>query len=416
MGPRRRRDGDRPALLSVRHGAGAPPDMSDIDQAIARLSAALALQAEGKPASPSVVAAAREALSRLAAARRAERDALAESEERLRLAVEGARTGTWDHDPATGRLLWDARQRDLFGVPATGEVDDALFDSLLHPDDREAVRDAVARAMSGGGDGSYDVEYRIRRPDGVERWLRGRGRVFHRGASPSRRAFRFIGTTVDVTARKTVETTMAERLAEREAMLREIHHRVRNNLQVVWSLLRLEASRTAARPFRARLERLAERISTLGAVHGRIAEAEALRLGGVDFVVYLDRRIPLMAERHGLAPSAYAFRSSPLACGLDAAVPLALLADELIDDAFRRAGPGGRVGVALRRSAGGAAALLVRLAGAHPSVGAEEDGLRLDLVNALAQQIGGRFDILRRRDTVLRLRVPADVLRPVPPA
>ena len=126
-----------------------------------------------------------------------------ESAERLRLATQAAMIGTWDFYPATGELRWDERCKALFGLSPDAEVsyEDAFLKGL-HPDDRERVDQEVQRTLSGENRGSYEIEYRtIGIEDGIERWVFATGNaIFEQG-----RAVRFIGTLIDITARKKAE-------------------------------------------------------------------------------------------------------------------------------------------------------------------------------------------------------------------
>ncbi|WPB73287.1 PAS domain-containing protein [Archangium violaceum] len=132
-------------------------------------------------------------------------------EERLRLAIEATGLGTWDLDPLTGALLWDERCKALFGLPPDASLDDDTFFALVHPEDREHVRQAVQRALDPSGSGSYRLDYRIMSPrDGSIRWLSTSGRAFF---DSSGRAVRFLGTVLDITGR----------VLEREAAEREKH-------------------------------------------------------------------------------------------------------------------------------------------------------------------------------------------------
>ncbi|WP_129792373.1 response regulator [Sphingosinicella sp. CPCC 101087] len=159
-----------------------------------------------------------QALERELAQRRAAEANLAASEDRLRLANEAADIGTWDYDPVSGVLRWDARCKALFGLPEDSDVTyEGTFLAGLHPDDRERTHAAVEAALAPGGPGSYDVEYRtIGLGDGVERWVAATGRaVFQDG-----KAVRFIGTVINMTARKATEAELRElneRLEERVA-------------------------------------------------------------------------------------------------------------------------------------------------------------------------------------------------------
>jgi PAS domain S-box-containing protein len=151
-----------------------------------------------------------QALQRELQQRRTAEADLAASEDRLRLANEAADIGTWDFDPVTRDLRWDVKCKELFGLPPDADVNyEDSFLAGLHPDDRERVDAAVQAALDPDGSGNYETEYRtIGLIDGVERWLAASGRaIFDEG-----KAVRFIGTVLDITARR-----------ENEARLRELN-------------------------------------------------------------------------------------------------------------------------------------------------------------------------------------------------
>jgi PAS domain S-box-containing protein len=128
-------------------------------------------------------------------------EALRVSEDRLRQATEAAEIGTWDFNPVTGDLRWDARCKELFGLsPAAHVTYETAFLAGLHPDDRERTHAAVQAALNGGG--AYDIEYRtIGLEDGVERWIAATGKaIFEDG-----KAVRFVGTVLDISERKIAE-------------------------------------------------------------------------------------------------------------------------------------------------------------------------------------------------------------------
>ena len=130
---------------------------------------------------------------------------LRESEDRLRLATEATQLGTFDFKPQTGELLWDARCKEIFGLPPTAEVDYGTFLAGLHPDDRARADGVVRRTLDPAGDGEYEIEYRVvGLEDGVERWVEARGRAFFEDG----RAGRFIGTVLDVTEKKRAEEAL----------------------------------------------------------------------------------------------------------------------------------------------------------------------------------------------------------------
>lgn len=140
---------------------------------------------------------------------------LQDSEERLRMAVEATRLGTWDFNPQTGQLRWDKRCKELFGLPPDQEVDYPLFLQALYPDDRERVNRIVQNTFRPESGGFFDTEYRtVGLEDGHLRWVSARGRAFF---NQEGKPFRFIGTVIDITGRKMAE----EDLKRSDEKLRE---------------------------------------------------------------------------------------------------------------------------------------------------------------------------------------------------
>ncbi|TSC27333.1 PAS domain-containing protein [Corallococcus sp. Z5C101001] len=141
---------------------------------------------------------------------RRQQAALADSEQRLRLALTATSLGTFDMDTVNGTLRWDARCKALFGLPPEAEASYELFLAGLHPEDRDAVQRAVALSWDPTGRGDYDVAYRtVGLKDGVERWVRATGRTLFEEGRP----VRFVGTVQDITARKRADAERARLMA-----------------------------------------------------------------------------------------------------------------------------------------------------------------------------------------------------------
>jgi PAS domain S-box-containing protein len=154
-------------------------------------------------------------IAALFADRRRSEAALAESHERLRLALDGAELGVWSVDPSTGSFENDARDKRIHGHhPDTPPKTLSEARSLIHPDDL-TVLDAAFVASKRSGD-SFKVEYRLapmggHRHAGRERWVAVEGTVV-RGAKG--RPLRLLGITRDITERKQADLALAERNAQ----------------------------------------------------------------------------------------------------------------------------------------------------------------------------------------------------------
>jgi PAS domain S-box-containing protein len=164
--------------------------------------------------------------------------ALRRSEQQLRSAADAAQFGAHEYDVATDRVIRSPQLRRILGVV---DADTAPpFESglaFVHPEDREEVG-RRKRAIIAGGEGPYQLEYRIRRPDGVVRWVMDRGQATVDPATGG--IGRVVGVLLDITDLK--EAEQRQRL-----LFDELNHRVKNTLAIVQSLAQ-QTMRTRSDP------------------------------------------------------------------------------------------------------------------------------------------------------------------------
>jgi PAS domain S-box-containing protein len=176
-----------------------------------------------------------------AAGAAAERTRARTVSERRQHALEAGRIGTWELEPGSDALHWDARCKELFGLPPETRVDRALFLGAVQAADRERIEEALAAALDPERGGKLDVEFRIVALDGGERWLRSVGQaVFDEGGDP----LRLSGITEDIDDRKRIENELGEARATAEAASRAkdeflamLGHELRNPLAPIQTAL-----------------------------------------------------------------------------------------------------------------------------------------------------------------------------------
>ena len=129
---------------------------------------------------------------------------LAASQERLEIAQSAAGVGFWGVDLDTGRSWWSPEAEKLYGLqPNTFAGTQEAWLACIHPDDIANVQAMISRHMTSND--AFEIEYRIIRPDGEERWLTSRGRVVtHAG-----KAVRVLGVNFDITERKAANAELA---------------------------------------------------------------------------------------------------------------------------------------------------------------------------------------------------------------
>ncbi|KAB2889814.1 MAG: PAS domain-containing protein [Desulfobulbaceae bacterium] len=138
-------------------------------------------------------------------------ETLLKNEERLSLAIDSAEAGIWEYD-CSEEVFWvNRRTAEIFGFPPGEQASWASIQALIHPDDLEMVRQALADAAS--VEGTTRVEYRIRKEPEGEIWLLSSGRPCF---DQHGHATRVLGMSVDISRRKSLENEIKQRLGELE--------------------------------------------------------------------------------------------------------------------------------------------------------------------------------------------------------
>ena len=155
-----------------------------------------------------------------------ERD-LREERERLRLALQVARIGVWEYEPQTDKIVLDETERALLGIAPDDDADtmQPVLDKMPE-EDRSRVEKSLRQAMDGNR--IFDEQFRVPLDNGDTRWLHGLGRRISDGSK------KFIGVTIDITADRAL-------LEQRELMIREMNHRVKNLFSVISAMVSIAA-------------------------------------------------------------------------------------------------------------------------------------------------------------------------------
>jgi PAS domain S-box-containing protein len=308
--------------------------------------------------------------------------------------------------------------KDIYRVTADEVREDATkVYAIGHPEDLPRVIASIresARTLS-----VWRQEFRTLFPDGTSTWLEG-------NAAPQREPDGCVlwhGFVSDISERKRTEQLVRDSLHEKEALLKEVHHRVKNNLQVITSLLRLEAARIEEPGTRAVLKNMQARIRAMALLHETLYRSD--NFARVDLAAYLRQVATQLfrGQNSDLGAVRLTLDLGPASVGIEQAIPCGLAVNELMTNALKHAFPasrGGELHVRLHTSAEGHVELRVGDDGIGlPADFAQKQGhsLGLQLVSDLVQQLQATLAIGPGACFTLRFlpRAPADssaTLRP----
>ena len=216
----------------------------------------------------------------------------------------------------------------------------------------------------------------------------------------------------DISDRKSIETAMQVSLREKDVLLREIHHRVKNNLQMIASLLHLQSARMTSDEVRRAFDESEDRIQSMALVHQLLYKSR--QLASIDFSSYLSSLVDRLAQSFGVARDRIEFDVSAgdTRLDIDTAILLGLMVNELVSNALKHAFPGdrpGRVDVSLSRADDGELVLTVADDGIGLPPATRLDTARslgLQIVDTLAAQLYGVVTVDRARGTSIRITIP----------
>ncbi len=335
---------------------------------------------------------------------------LKESEGRLAEAQKIAHVGCYDWNIATNKEYWSDELYRIFGLDPQFELNHNTFLNCIHPEDLEYVSQAINEALNGK---PYNIDYRIILPDGEEHVIYSQGGViFDEKNTP----IRMRGIVQDITDRKKAEESLASIEIARK---REIHHRIKNNLQVISSLLDLQAEK-----FRNRqnikdsevLEAFREsqdRVISMALIH------EELHKGGgfekLNFSSYIEELAENLLLTYRLGDSNINLNkdlNENILFDVDTAIPLGIIINELVSNSLKYAFPeknDGEIRIKLHREEGSDTSFILIVS--DNGVGISEDldiedldSLGLQLVTSLVDQLDGELELKRDNGTEFIIR------------
>ncbi|MDD2336552.1 MAG: PAS domain S-box protein, partial [Geobacteraceae bacterium] len=224
-----------------------------------------------------------------------------------------------------------------------------------------------------------------------------------------------IATFIDITENKRAEERMQATLAEKVVLLKEVHHRVKNNLQIISSLLELQSDYIEGEDSRKYIRESQDRIRSMALVHEQLYMSEDLSV--IDFACYVDELVKSLYRT--LVVDQDTIRADvevrDIELGIDEAIPCGLIINELVSNSLKHAFPGNRRGsISIRGTLDeeGCVCLTVTDTGIGLPPGfdvATSESLGLQIVSLLTKQLHGLLEIQGDHGMVVCIRFKSKV-------
>ncbi len=322
-------------------------------------------------------------------ARKRTEAALRESEARFHMMADTAPVMVWMAGPDGRCTFVNKRWLEFTGRSLSDEIGDDWV-SGLHPTDAERCQKTYFGSFK--TEQPFSMEYRMQRNDGKYRWVLDTGVPFF---EPGGRFGGYIGTCVDMTERKEMEDRLRKALKDKEGLLREVHHRVKNNLQIISSLLNLQIS-SIKDPQIAQLFRECQvRITSIALLHDTLHRSDNLSWIGMS--EYMRTLIGHLFRSYGVDSTRIQvnLQLDEVEFDIDTGLTCGLILDELVSNCLKHAFNGHRRGcitISLQTHVDDTYSLRV----SDDGVGLPKDGvlnnpdsLGLELVGLMAEKLDG---------------------------
>ncbi|WP_421774232.1 sensor histidine kinase [Gracilimonas sp.] len=257
---------------------------------------------------------------------------LAHRQKKLQRTYQLAEIGHWEYDVKKDKRYWSETVKSIHRVDADFDPNTEDTFPLIRDDDARArLIDALNDSIQNGT--SFETQLVVQTPDGEDRWVR----VMWESEMEKGECIRILGSVQDIHQEKLRQEKLGEALKEKNTLLNEIHHRVKNNLAVISGMLHLQAFGESDERLQSKLYDSVSRINSMAAVHEILYKSETFsRLNFNDSIHRLVSNITSVFQSDSEL-NIHLNIDDNLELNINQAIPLSLTINEVITNTIKHA-------------------------------------------------------------------------------
>ena len=266
--------------------------------------------------------------------------ALRESEKRYSITLDAVNDGLWDWDVLSGDVFFSNNYYKMLGYDSGEFTDYESWRLIVHPDDIDSLEKQLKESIKLGI--GFEIDLQIKTKSGKWLCVSIQGKEIEKDSTG--KPTRIVGTLRDRTDRVNAEKKIKESLEEKEMLLKEIHHRVKNNLMIISSLLNLQSRYIKDKASQDIFKESQNRARSMALIHERLYQSTDLKR--IDFGEYITSLSTELFHTYEADPGIIKLNINveDILLDINTAIPLGLIVNELITNSLKHAFPDGMSG------------------------------------------------------------------------
>jgi len=323
------------------------------------------------------------------------------------LAIETAELGIWEQDLKTKKLDWNKNMFNIFDVEESSfNGDFSEFSDRVYPEDSAGAGEGISRMLK--GETVRDIRFRIKTDIGITKHIYASGAPV---LNEKGETVKLMGINIDFSRVAQYQEKLERTINEKEALFRELHHRIKNNLQIVSSILFIKSEYSQDKKLQNFINETTLRINSISKIHEQLLQLEGI--DELDIKLYLEGLIQEILKTFHSSQKTYFLNqdidSSIL--NVDTALNIGLIVNEILSNCIKYAYPnsdGGPISITLKKNQ---SSLLLSIE--DEGVGIPEEILSnksqshgLSLIELFTDQINGKLSVKNGVGTSFEIKLP----------